>query len=184
MITLQPFNLKNVGLHFKWNNDKHINYFDSDYPYQIEDFTTFSSRVNRIAENTGGSNYIYEIHVSDTQQMIGVVDIIGVDHCNLQCSVSCTIGDKKFRNKGYGTAALKQTVNLCFKQLGMNKVTTAAFDFHSVWVHIVKKCGFTIEGVLRQHELKGEKFSDKMIFALLRQEFEVIEFNKVHHKAV
>ncbi len=184
MITLRPFDLRNIGMHFQWNNDEEINYYDSDFPFQPEDFESFIRRINRITSTTEKSNYIFEIHLEHQSKMIGVVDVIRVDRFNRQCSVDCCIGDKKYRNRGYGSKALQQALSFCFLELGMNKVTTAAFDFNKVWIHVVKKAGFRTEGTLRQHAYKGSGYSDKLIFGLLRNEFELQHYAPGRKKAV
>lgn len=184
MITLRPFDLQNIGLHFKWNNDKELNYYDSDYPYRLEDFDSFIRRINIITDESEVSNFIYEIYASEFDKVIGVIDIMGVDRYNRQCSVDCCIGDKNYRNKGYGSNALIQALELCFEEFGMNKVTTSAFDFNKVWIHVVQKAGFSIEGTLRQHVLKGQAYSDKLIFGMLRREFELAHYSKENRKFV
>ena len=184
MIALKPFDLQNIGLHYKWNNDHEINYLDSDYPYRVEDFDSFIRRINIITDESEVSNFIYEIQSEEDNKVIGVVDIIGVDRYNRQCSVDCCIGDKRYRNKGFGSMALIEGLRICFEELGMNKVTTTAFDFNKVWIHVVKKAGFRIEGTLRQHVLKGRAYSDKLIFGMLRQEFELNHYAKSRKQAV
>jgi RimJ/RimL family protein N-acetyltransferase len=169
MVELKTFDFQNVQTHFKWNNDEELNFYDSDYPHQVESFESFLQRVkNEVKENP--STELLEIH-SDNKELIGVIDIHDIDQYNLRCTLECTIGNKKYWRQGYGREAMLRALNYCFETLNMNKVITAAFDFNEPWIRLVEKIGFTKEGELRQHTFKKDKFHDKILFGMIRSEY-------------
>lgn len=182
MIELRPFDLGNAKTHFRWNNDEELNFYDSDYPHRKESFTDFVGRLERVTADDNFANRLLEIHVTDTKELIGVVDIFRIDHYNKRCYIECSIGDKKYRKKGYGEAALRKALTICFTDMGMNKVTTTAFDFNEGWSALVQKVGFTKEGVLRKHTLKQDTYRDKLVFGLLREEYEA-QYANVYQEA-
>jgi RimJ/RimL family protein N-acetyltransferase len=172
MIELRDFNWEHVETHFKWNNDEGLNFNDSDFPLVYESFDSFSTRIKQLAHPDNKSNRIFEIYHKQDQQLIGVVDIHGIDHINNRCFVEATIGDVDYRNKGYGRAAFRMAMDYCFNVLKMHKVCTTAFSFNDKWIGLVQEMGFTLEGRLREHTLKRGEYCDKLYFGLLEHEYD------------
>lgn len=172
MIELRPFNRTNILTHFEWNNDEELNYYDSDYPHQMETFESFSHRIQFLDSPENSSTRIFEIHSVADQKLIGVVSILGIDEQNKRCFVESVIGKKEYRNRGYGKKALQHSLQYCFDELGMNKVSTFSFDFNDKWLAIVQDAGFVQEGCLRQHALKNGDYCDKLLFSILKEEYE------------
>lgn len=172
MVEIKPFDLQNVTVHYKWNNDPELNYYDSDYPHQHESFDAFLKRIKSVLDNNNPSSELFEIHLAENDKLIGIVDIHAIDEYNKRCFVNCTIGDRDFAGMGYDVAAMKKVLKYCFNHLGMNKVGTAAFDFNTSWIDQVTGLGFQKEGELREHVLKKGEYCDKLIFSLLKREFE------------
>lgn len=182
MIELKPLSLDHVNLHFQWNNDEELNFYDSDHPHHEESFDSFLMRVKKMADVSNTTTKVFEIHDSQNGRMIGVVDIHHIDQDNKKCSVECTIGNKSYRNQGYGKSAMIAALQYCFEVLKLNKVSTTSFDFNDKWIHLVGKLGFTKEGELRNHALKRGRYSSKYIFSMLKNEYEALieseEFQK------
>ncbi len=172
MLELTPFDLKNLQIHYSWNNDRELNYFDSEYPFQFESYESFVNRIKSVIDPENTSSKLLEIHRSDTNELIGVIDIHGIDYYNSRCNLECTIGKKNYWHQGYGHDAMQSALNYCFEELDMNRVNTTAFDFNKPWIKLVKKLGFKQEGKLRQHVWKEGTCHDKLLFGILRSEYE------------
>lgn len=172
MVEIKQFDLQNVSVHYKWNNDKELNYYDSDYPHQHESFETFLKRIKSVLDDRNETSDLFEIHLTENDKLIGIVDIHAIDKYNKRCFVNCTIGDREYAGKGYDVEALKIVLAHCFKEKGMHKVATAAFDFNTSWIDSVKKLGFKKEGQLREHVLKNDAYCDKLLFSLLENDFQ------------
>ncbi len=172
MVTIKPFDQQNVALHYKWNNDEELNYYDSEYPHEIESFDSFLRRIKSVLDDRNESADLFEIHLSENDKLIGIVDIHGIDQHNRRCFINCTIGDRKYADEKYEIAALRKMLAYCFNELEMHKVCTTAFDFNSTWIDEVQKMGFKQEGELREHVLKEDAFCNKLIFGLLAEEYQ------------
>jgi RimJ/RimL family protein N-acetyltransferase len=175
MVQIKEFDLQNVSVHYKWNNDKELNYYDSDYPHQHESFETFLKRIKSVLDERNETNDLFEIHLAENDKLIGIVDIHAIDKYNRRCFVNCTIGDRDYAGKGYDVEALKIVLAHCFEQKNMHKVATTAFDFNTSWIESVKELGFKQEGQLREHVIKQDEYCDKLIFGLLKSDYETTE---------
>lgn len=178
MIDLQPFGLENVKKHYKWNNDPELSFIDSEYPHRFESFDSFYSRMKSLVENPYRNSELFEIVDSVHHKVIGIIEVFGIDNHNKRCFVSCTIGNKKYRGNGLGKKSLEMILNFCFNELKMNKVGAVSFDFNHRWIHILTKAGFSKEGELRNHVKKGSRYSNKLIYSILKSEFNILQKRK------
>lgn len=175
MVEIKEFDLQNVSVHYKWNNDKELNYYDSDYPHRHEDFEAFLSRIKSVLDERNETADLFEIHLEENNELIGIVDIHAIDTYNRRCYVNCTIGERDYAGKGYDVQALKMVLNHCFNEKDMHKVAATAFDFNATWINTLEKLGFEQEGQLREHVLKKEEYCDKLIFSLLKKDFKSLK---------
>lgn len=178
MVEIKPLDLQNVTVHYKWNNDEELNYYDSEYPHQHESFESFLKRVKSVVDNRNQTAELFEIHLPENDTLIGIVDIHAIDEYNQRCFVNCTIGDRNFAGKDYDLEAMKIILAHCFNEKNMHKVGATAFDFNTSWIKQLKKLGFKQEGELREHVLKKGTFRNKLIFSLLQKEYEAEGFEK------
>ncbi|MGD8747864.1 MAG: GNAT family protein [Balneolaceae bacterium] len=172
MVEIKQFDLQNVSIHYKWNNDKELNYYDSDYPHQHESFEAFLRRIKSVLDERNEAAELFEVHLAENDKLIGIVDIHAIDSYNRRCFVNCTIGDREYAGMGYDVEALKTILAYCFNQKNMHKVATTAFDFNTSWIASVKKLGFSQEGHLREHVLKKDDYCDKLIFSILESDYQ------------
>lgn len=174
MVEIKPFDLQNVTIHYKWNNDPELTYYDSEYPHEHESFDAFLKRVKAVVDDRNETAELFEIHLSESDKLIGIVDVHAIDAYNRRCFINCTIGDLEYANEGYAEEAMKIVLGHCFKERNMHKVATMAFDFNTKWIDQVEELGFTQEGELREHVLKKDKFRNKLIFGMLKSEYEAL----------
>ena len=172
MVEIKPFDLQNVTLHYKWNNDKELAYYDSEYPHAHESFESFLKRIKSVVDEKNDAAELFEIHLSENDKLIGIVDLHAIDTYNNRCYVNCTIGDRNYTGQGYDVAALKTILKYCFHERNLHKVATTAFDFNTDWIEKVEDLGFRKEGELREHVLKKGSYCNKLIFSVLESEFE------------
>ena len=81
------------------------------------------------------------------------------------------IGEAAFRNRGYGSAALALLLRHCFEDLGLNRIWTLVLSDNQPSIRTFEKCGFQVEGCLRQHAFKGSQFKDVLLLGLTDDQF-------------
>ena len=82
--------------------------------------------------------------------------------------VEIMIGDKDYLDKGYGTDAMKTLISFIFDSMNINKVRLSTFSFNERAIKSYKKCGFTVEGVLKNEIFKDGKYYDEIIMSIFR----------------
>ena len=75
-------------------------------------------------------------------------------------------------HKGIGTRAKQQICQFGFEQLGLNKIYFITNEDNYASIRVNEKCGFKLEGRLRQEYIKDETRKDRLYYGLLKEEWE------------
>ena len=78
------------------------------------------------------------------------------------------IGDKDYWGKGYGTDTMKTLITFIFNNMNINKIRLSTFSFNERAIKSYKKCGFTVEGVLKNEIFKDGKYYDEIIMSIFK----------------
>lgn len=70
-----------------------------------------------------------------------------------------------FWGKGYMTEAARAVVEFAQSELGVNRIEAGVFDGNAASMSVLRKAGFTEEGLMRQRFWKSGKFVDERMFA-------------------
>ncbi|WP_299554793.1 GNAT family protein [Seonamhaeicola sp.] len=80
--------------------------------------------------------------------------------------------DPVFHGKGIGSKATKWIVNYGFLKLNLNKIYLSTNDDNIAAYKIYENLGFKLEGLLRSHKWKNNRFVDRKFYGLLKSEWE------------
>jgi RimJ/RimL family protein N-acetyltransferase len=90
------------------------------------------------------------------------------------------IGEKKFRNNGYGKDALKTLLKYCFTELNLNRIWLITYAYNQEAIRFYEKSGFLKEGILRQIQYTWGAYQDGVILAILKNNWKY-KFNQQKH---
>lgn len=74
-------------------------------------------------------------------------------------------------HKGIGTRAKKLMCQFGFEKLGLNKLFFITNEDNYASIRVNEKCGFKLEGRLRQECVKDGRKRDRLYFGLLKEEW-------------
>lgn len=114
----------------------------------------------------------FGIYHNQTSKLIGDLGISCIDTKNKHAEIGLSIGDKNYWGKGYGTEAVKAVCEFCFSKLNLNKVYLDVWEENERAIKCYLKCGFKVDGVLRDHVWKYDKFHNKLVMSILKSEWE------------
>ncbi|MEZ0536753.1 GNAT family N-acetyltransferase [Caldicellulosiruptoraceae bacterium PP1] len=109
---------------------------------------------------------------------IGSISYRDYDINNKKVTLGIHIGEKNFWGKGLGTEATKLFIRYLFDNLDINRIELDTFDENVRAIKAYQKCGFKIEGVLREAKCIDGKFHDKILMGLLKKDFENMTNNE------
>lgn len=152
-----------------WRNEKElIDHLGSPFRYiNIEtDEKWFEQYMNN-----RGNQVRCAIIEEKTNEFIGVVYLTDIDTINRTGFYGILIGEKKYQGKGYGTLALLKILEHAFCNLNLNKVFGFFLEENIRSINVAKKCGFSEEGIMRQHVFKNGEYKNIVIMSVLKEEF-------------
>ncbi len=127
-------------------------------PWEEEDFVKSQNSNNN-------GKYNFAIEDIESGKYIGGCGINDINWLSRVATVGIMIGDKDYWGKGYGTDAMKILVDFIFNNMNINKVKLGVFSFNEIAIKSYKKCGFEVEGVLKDELFKDGKYHDEIIMA-------------------
>ncbi len=103
---------------------------------------------------------------------IGTCGLHRINWKDRDAEFGIAIGEKKFWSNGYGTEATKLILGYAFNHLNLHRVSSGAYDFNERSIKMHLKIGFREEGRVRQSIFKNGQYRDKVLFGILRGEWE------------
>jgi putative acetyltransferase len=73
-----------------------------------------------------------------------------------------------FQGQGVGTALLQAAIDMADNWLNLQRLELTVFCDNEPAVHLYRKCGFEIEGTLRQHSFREGQYLDVYYMARLK----------------
>lgn len=113
--------------------------------------------------------YKFAIEDLEAKKYIGGCGINDVNWLTRVATVGIMIGDKDYWGKGYGSDAMQVLIKFIFEDMNMRKIRLSAFSFNERALKCYTKCGFEIEGVLKDEIFKDGKYYDEMILSIFNK---------------
>jgi RimJ/RimL family protein N-acetyltransferase len=119
-----------------------------------------------------GKQQVYLGVFTQDGKLIGDLQLSNIDWRHRTASIGLSIARIADRGQGYGTDATMTLLRFGFEHLGLDRVTAAIAEYNSGAQCVLEKCGFVQEGRERQAIYSGGRRWDRLVFGLLRTEFE------------
>lgn len=140
--------------------------------------TVFSRKgVQRWFENVSVDNSRIDLMIclQETNQPIGEIAMMEIDHQNQNSIVRISIFEKGDWGNGYGTEAMSVMLDYGFEILNLHRIELEVFSFNKRAKKSYEKLGFKQEGVIRDKLFYDGEFHDSIIMGVLKEEFNKYE---------
>ena len=166
-IYLSPRNSSDVELFTEWLND----FETTDYLGRSGALVTLEGEKKYLEENSN-QEATFVIVTLDDDKMIGTVSLENIDSINRTATLGIFIGDKNYRNNGYGTEAIKMILEYGFNYLNLHNIKLDLMEFNERALKCYQKCGFKEYGRRRKCKFVNGKYYDSIAMDILVDEFE------------
>lgn len=103
---------------------------------------------------------------------VGNISLVpGQDIYRKSAEIGYFIGEP-YWNKGIVTTAVNLITEYGFKQLGIIRIQTGVFEYNTVSMRVLEKCGFVKDGVFHKSVFKQNKIWDEVRYSKINPEFE------------
>lgn len=75
------------------------------------------------------------------------------------------------KSKGYGQSAIRHLLSYIFNDLGLKRIYLDALSDNRAVIHIYEKCGFRVEGRLKNHVFKQGVWKDLNFMGICAEDY-------------
>ena len=165
-IYLSPRSIEDLEKYTEWMNDFEV----TDYIGRSNQIMTIEAEKKYLEENIN-EEAVFAIVDIEKDKLIGSIGLHKVNHFKRTATLGIFIGDKDYRNKGYGTEAIRLILDYGFNYLNLNNINLDLLEFNERAFACYKKCGFKEYGRRRKSEFVDGKSYDRISMDILEEEF-------------
>jgi len=148
-------------------NDPDVRNFLGAYSLVFPVSVDMESRWIETSTKTDDSNMI--VTLRDRSVPIGLLSLKDSNQRNSSIHLAIILRKKSW-DKGYGTEAIIGVLDLLFDRMNMHRVWLRVADYNKRAIACYKKCGFKIEGTLREDHFSGGKWRDSYVMSVLEDD--------------
>ena len=170
LVRLRPITEADLPDYVRWFNDPEVTQFLAmeSGSFTLEGEREWLARISSPEDR--GRHWAIEVD----GRHIGNCGLIP-DEAGQIAGFGIAIGEKAAWGKGYGTAAVREVLRIGFGEIGLHRIELNAFSPNARAIRCYEKCGFRHEGVKRQAFFKRGVWLDRVIMAILREEWEAMQ---------
>ncbi|HET7628226.1 MAG TPA: GNAT family protein [Bacillales bacterium] len=176
-VELRPVSLKDFKKTYGWRNDEEMAKLGAgsylyEYSHMPEEKLeeNYTNLIQKADKRSAGDFSIYTLE--EKPKHIGMIDYRQLNLVARCCSVGIGIGEKAYWNKGFGTDAMKALIRYLFRTMNLNRIQLDTWSGNERAIASYKKCGFVVEGRLRNDAFVDGNYYDTIIMGLLKDEFQ------------
>lgn len=148
---------------FQWGDDPEIARLNEPYlPKNVD-----RERDFWLNANGDPRRQFFAVRLRTSPDIIGHVQIIGIEQIHRSASVGLLIGNPALRGKGYGRDAMELAIEFCWRHLNLTRLSLSVHSDNHNAVALYEKLGFETEGLLRKAQFIDGRWIDLKLMALV-----------------
>ena len=161
---------------FNYYSDPEVNkYIVSDIPSNLQEARQEISYWMNVYKN--GDGIYFAIARKDNNRLIGSIGLSSFNRFHNRIEASYDLA-KEYWNKGITTKALKEVIRYGFDNMGINRIEAFAMRANKASRAVLEKCGFNLEGELKQHRRHRGVYVDMGIFSIVYEDYKKLHIYK------
>jgi len=169
-IRLRKLTLSDINSLSKNINDEEIARWTLriPYPYKRSDAEKF---INQAHDNFRKKiAYNFAVTEIDNDEVIGGIGLSNLDWEDKKAELGYWLG-RNYWGRGFTTEAVSLFTNYAFNNLKLHRIYACTFDKNIASQRVLEKCGFQLEGTLREAMFKRNRYYDEKFYGLLKHEW-------------
>lgn len=108
---------------------------------------------------------------NETRDIIGLATLDSIDWKNRKAHHGMKLGKNTPKGRGYGTDAVMTVMRYAFEELQLNRLDGSWFEHNEASQRLYTKCGWVVEGKVRQSIFKNNAYHDEVIVGVTREDY-------------
>ena len=152
----------------EWMNDFQV----TDYIGRSGNITTIIGERDWLENSSKNTeSRIFDIIELKDNKLIGVISLENFNWIERSAVLGVFIGDRNFRNNGYGPEAINLLLEYGFEYLNLHSIRLELLSINERAHKCYLKCGFKDTGCNREQVFLNGKYYDKLHMDILENEF-------------
>jgi diamine N-acetyltransferase len=170
-VRLRAIDRKDLPLFVTWLNDPEVRENISIYvPLSInQEEEWFNAMLKQSIEE---QPLTIEVLQGEEWSVVGDMSLFKIDFHNRNAEIGIFIGDKQYWGQGYGVDAMRLMLRHGFNNLNLNRIYLRVYETNQRGIRCYEKCGFKLEGRMRQAQFLNGKYIDMLWMAVLKDEWQ------------
>ena len=161
MINFRAHKKSDIEYRVAWLNNPKINKYIGQFPGQKTTLAKQKEWFKKYEQDKSKKFFT----ICDDKKPIGFMGFSGIDKVNRNANIFIAIGDDDYRGKGIGKNALEWLIDYGFKKLKLHKINLGVFEKNICAIHLYKKFGFVVEGILKDEVFFDGKYHNQILMA-------------------
>lgn len=181
MYKLRELERRDLSTINKWRNDPELISL-LGAPFRFINLDVDDRWFSDYMANRGRAVRCAIVEANSSDKILGLVSLTDIDFLNQSAQFHIMIGKTNSRNKGIGTFAVNAMLSHAFRNMNIYRVWLETVIYNDAAQHLYEKCGFVKEGIKRKSVFKDGMFRDKVVYSILKEEFDLQKWGGVGDK--
>lgn len=166
-IRLRPLKQEDKELLYEWITDRSLVILNSPY-YPVSEADHQAWLDSMLARRS--DSVTFAIETKDTNVTIGTCRLLHINPIHRSAELQIRIGNTRFQGKGHGSEAVKALCKFGFRDLNLHRICLHVFASNRRAIRAYEKCGFELEGRLRDGAFIDGRWEDVLVLGLLNSQ--------------
>jgi RimJ/RimL family protein N-acetyltransferase len=176
MIKLEFFTPDDFQLLIDWISDEDLlmNWAGTQFRFPLtkEKLHWYIQDTNDFDES---GTLVYKAIDDETGLIVGHISLTAINRRNRSARITrVLVGSTAHRGKGLGEQITKALMQIGFEDIGLHRMSLGVYDFNEPAIRCYKKCGFKVDGVLRDISRHGDGYWSLMEMSILENEWKEV----------
>ena len=169
---LREQNDEDVENFYHYYSDPEVNkYIISEIPSSLEEARKEISYWINVFRY--GDGIYFGIAKKDNNQLIGSIGLSSINLTHNRIELSYDLA-KEYWGRGIMTKAVKAVLRYGFEEMRINRIEAFSVKENVASRAVLKKCGFVLEGELREHRRHHGIYKDIGVFSIVNRDYREI----------
>lgn len=125
--------------------------------------------LKQLIDNNG-----FRVGIFYKNKFVGIIGLKHIDWINKKSEIMYWV-DEEYTGRQIASKCVRKVMDIAFEYYELNKLILCASKLNFASQGVAKKCGFILDGVIREDELLNSGYCDIFQYSLLRSEYQEIK---------
>ncbi|MEJ7693333.1 GNAT family protein [Daejeonella sp.] len=117
------------------------------------------------------STFVYKAVYTESGRTVGHISLTSINRKNRSARITRVLVGNSDRGKGIAEQMVKALMKIGFNQLNLHRMSLGVYDNNTSAIKCYKKCGFQVDGLLRDIQKHNNSYLTLMEMSILENEW-------------